>query len=115
MPVPYFHVVFTLPHALNPLIAQNQAALYNLLFAAASATLLEFGQEKFGGAVGITAVLHTWGQTLVDHVHLHCIVTGGGLAPAGDEWLPCSRRHLFPVRVMGALFRGKFLDGLRSI
>ena len=79
LPVPYFHLVFTLPHVLNPLIQQNQRVLYLLLFKAVSQTLLEFGQKRFGVQLGITAVLHTWSQTLMDHYHLHCIVTGGGI------------------------------------
>jgi hypothetical protein len=115
LPVPYFHVVFTVPHALNPLIAQNQAALYNLLFAAASATLLEFGRAKFGAAVGITAVLHTWGQTLVDHYHLHCIVTGGGLTDDGAQWVQSHPRFLFAVAALSKVFRGKFCAGLHRL
>src|SRR5208283_5399087 len=79
LPIPYFHIVFTLPHALNPLIRQNQSRCYDLLFACASATLLEFGRRELGAQLGITTVLHTWSQTLQDHYHLHCIVTGGGL------------------------------------
>jgi hypothetical protein len=115
LPVPYFHVVFTVPHALNPLLAQNQAALYNLLFAAASQTLLEFGQQKFGGPVGITAVLHTWGQTLIDHYHLHCIVTGGALTAAGARWVASHPRYLFPVAALAKVFRGKFCAGLQRL
>ena len=80
LPIPYFHVVFTLPHQLNPLIGQNQKALYDLLFASAAETLLSFGRNNLGAQLGVTAVLHTWSQTLLDHYHLHCIVSGGGLA-----------------------------------
>lgn len=80
LPVPYFHIVFTLPHVLNPLIRQNQRALYTLLFQTASQTLLRFGQSRLDAQLGVTAVLHTWSQTLLDHYHLHCIVTGGGLS-----------------------------------
>ena len=115
LPVPYFHVVFTLPHALNALIAQNQAALYHLLFAAASQTLLAFGQQKFGAQVGLTAVLHTWGQTLVDHYHLHCIVTGGGLTDDGARWVQSQPRFLFAVRALSEVFRGKFCAGLSRL
>lgn len=115
LPVPYFHVVFTVPHALNPLIAQNQAGLYNLLFAAASQTLLAFGRQKFGGAVGITAVLHTWGQTLVDHYHLHCIVTGGALTADGARWVKSHPRYLFPVAALAEVFRAKFCAGLQRL
>lgn len=115
LPVPYFHVVFTLPHALNPLIAQNQAALYDLLFAAATQTLLEFGRQKFAAQIGITAVLHTWGQTLIDHYHLHCIVTGGGLSGPGTRWVASHPRYLFPVRALSAVFRAKFCEGLQRL
>jgi DNA-directed RNA polymerase subunit RPC12/RpoP len=115
LPVPYFHVVFTLAHALNPLIAQNQAALYNLLFAAASQTLLEFGQQKFGAQLGITAVLHTWGQTLIDHYHLHGIVTGGGLTADGTQWVKSHPRYLVAVTALAQVFRAKFCAGLHRL
>jgi DNA-directed RNA polymerase subunit RPC12/RpoP len=113
LPVPYFHVVFTLPHVLNPLIAQNQRALYNLLFAAASATLMEFGKRRFEAQIGITAVLHTWSQTLMDHYHLHCIVTGGGLSSTG--WKSAGDGYLFPVDALSEVFRAKFRDGLKEL
>jgi DNA-directed RNA polymerase subunit RPC12/RpoP len=115
LPLPYFHLVFTLPHALNALIAQNQTTLYNLLFAAASQTLLEFGRQKFGGQIGLTAVLHTWGQTLIDHYHLHCIVTGGALSADGARWVNSHPRYLFAVRALSALFQAKFCDGLQRL
>jgi hypothetical protein len=115
LPVPYFHLVFTLPHQLNPLIRQNQRTLYPLLFAAASQTLLEFGQNRFRAQVGITAVLHTWSQTLLDHYHLHCIVTGGGLAGQGLRWAAASPHYLFPVTALSAVFRGKFCAGLQRL
>src|SRR4030095_15939194 len=86
LPVPYFHVVFTLPHDLNGLVAQNQAALYKLLFDCASATLLAFFERELNAQPGITAVLHTWSQMLLDHYHLHCIVTAGGLRRDG-RWI----------------------------
>ena len=79
LPVPYFHIVFTLPHALNPVIRQNQARCYDLLFFCAAMALLEFGRRELKAQLGITTVLHTWSQTLEGHYHLHCIVTGGGL------------------------------------
>ena len=115
LPVPYFHLVFTLPHVLNPLIQQNQRALYTLLFAAASQTLLEFGQNRFGAQLGLTAVLHTWSQTLLDHYHLHCIVTGGGLSRDGSRWVGTSGQYLFAVRALSAVFRGKFCAGLQQL
>ena len=115
LPIPYFHEVFTLPHQLNPLIQQNQPALYRLLFDAASGTLLQFGRNHLGAQLGITAVLHTWSQTLLDHYHLHCIVTGGGPALEGNRWVASRSHYLFPVRAMGAVFRAKFCQGLRDL
>src|SRR5215471_3740839 len=115
LPVPYFHLVFTLPHTLNPLIQQNQQALYTLLFAAATETLLEFGQNRFGVQLGITAVLHTWSQTLLDHYHLHCVVTGGGLSADGSQWVSAPPHYLFAVRALSEVFRGKFCAGLQRL
>jgi hypothetical protein len=115
LPVPYFHVVFTLTHVLNPLIQQNQAALYNLLLASASQTLLEFGRNNLGAQLGLTVVLHTWGQTLIDHYHVHCIVTGGGLAMDGGSWKSAPDGFLFPVLALGKVFRGKFCQGLQRL
>jgi hypothetical protein len=115
LPVPYFHLVFTLPHPLNPLIQQNQQALYNLLFASAAETLLSFGRNNLGAQVGITAVLHTWSQTLVDHYHLHCIVTGGGPALAESRWIRSRSDYLFPVRALSKVFCAKFCEGLQGL
>jgi len=115
LPVPYFHVVFTLPHELNALIAQNRRALHDLLFECVSATLLEFGQNKFQTRLGITAVLHTWGQTLVDHHHLHCIVTGGGLSADGSRWRGVRGGYLFPIKALSKVFRAKYRDGLQRL
>jgi Putative transposase/Transposase zinc-binding domain len=117
LPVPYFHVVFTLPHALNPLVRVNQRALYNLLFRAAVQTLQTFARDPthLGAELGITAVLHTWGQTLTEHVHVHCIVTGGGLTAEGTQWRPSHPRFLFAVPALSEVFRGKYLAGLRRL
>jgi hypothetical protein len=115
LPVPYFHLVFTLPHALNGLIRQNRAALFKLLFDAASRTLLEFGDQRLGAQLGITAVLHTWGQTLGDHYHLHGIVTGGGVARDQSQWVSTAPHYLFPVRALSAKFRGQYLAGLHEL
>ena len=115
LPVPYFHLVFTLPHLLNPLIRQNQGALYGLLFGAATQSLLQFGRNRMGVQLGITAVLHTWSQTLVDHYHLHCIVTGGGLSQDGSKWVNANPNYLFPVRALSEVFRGKFLSALEEL
>jgi hypothetical protein len=114
LPIPYFHIVFTLPHQLNPLLRVNQRALYDLLFQTAAQTLQEFARDPnhLGADIGITAVLHTWGQTLIEHVHVHCVVTGGGLSPDGTQWRACQRRFLFAVKALSAVFRGKYLAGL---
>jgi putative transposase/transposase-like zinc-binding protein len=115
LPIPYFHLVFTLPHTLNGLLRQNRPALFKLLFAAASQTLLEFGEGRLRAQIGITAVLHTWSQTLLDHYHLHCIVTGGGVALEGTRWVSSSAHYLFPVQALSVMFRGKFLAGLKTL
>jgi hypothetical protein len=115
LPVPYFHLVFTLPHELNPLIQHNQRSLYSLLFSSATATLLEFGRNNLHATLGITAVLHTWGQNLGDHYHLHCVVTGGGLSLDGQSWAPCRPDWLFSVQALSVVFRAKFRDGLRRL
>ena len=115
LPIPYFHVVFTLPHVLNPLIQQNQAALYTLLFASAAETLLSFGRNNLSAQLGVTAVLHTWSQTLLDHYHLHCIVTGGGPALDGSRWVPSRPDYLFHVGALSTVFRAKFCEGLQGL
>jgi hypothetical protein len=113
LPIEYFHVVFTLPHELNALCRYNQRVVLDLLFRAASQTLLRFGRERLGGEVGVTAALHTWGQTLVEHHHVHCIVTGGALRADGQQWVSSRRGYLFAVRALSAVYRGKYLEGLR--
>lgn len=115
LPIPYFHLVFTLPHVLNGLIRQNRRALLGLLFQAASQTLLEFGRGRLGAQVGVTAVLHTWSQTLLDHYHVHCIVTGGGMALDGARWVASPAHYLFPIHALSRMFRGKYLAGLKAL
>ncbi len=112
--VPYFHVVFTLPHQLNVAAQAHPRLIYNLLFAAAADTLLSFGRDSrlLGGTVGITAVLHTWGRNLSQHIHLHCIVTGGALAADGSRFIRSRTTFLFPVRALSVVFRAKYLDAL---
>ena len=113
--IDYWHVVFTLPHELNPVAQGNAALIYRLLFRAASQTLLEFGRNPrwLGGELGITMVLHTWGQNLGQHIHVHCIVTDGGLSPDGQRWLsPARKGFLFPTAALSRVFRGKYLDFL---
>lgn len=111
LPTPYFHVVFTLPEGLRPIALRNPRVVYTLLFKAASGTLLELARDPkyLGAEIGFTALLHTWTQTLLDHPHVHCIVTGGGLTPDGRRWKRSRRTFFLPVRVLSKVFRGKFL------
>ena len=113
----YFHVVFTLPAELRPIARANPSEIYALLFRSAAATLIELGRDprRLGGLVGVTAILHTWSRTLAFHPHVHCVVTAGGLSDDDERWRRSRRRYLFGVRVMGALFRGKMLAGLRRL
>lgn len=114
LPIPYFHVVFTIPHHLNGFIRFNPKLL-DLLFHAASRTLLGFARDPqhLGAEPGILMVLHTWGQKLNLHYHVHCIVTGGGLGPGGRSWVSSkSKKYLFPVKAMSKVFRGIYLEGL---
>jgi hypothetical protein len=115
LPVPYFHLVFTLPHALNSLAQGNPRLFYDLLFQAVADTLRSFGRDPrhLGGELGITAILHTWGQNLSQHLHLHCVVTGGALTHDASCWIPAKRGYLFPVKAMSRVFRGKYLEALR--
>ena len=113
LPVPYYHLVFTLPHELNALAQGNPRVLYAMLFAAASETLVEFGRNPrwLGGEIAATLVLHTWGQTLSQHLHVHALVAGGALSDA-DDWIRARRGFLFPVKALSVVFRGKFLATL---
>jgi hypothetical protein len=109
-------VVFTLPEGLRPLALRNQKVIYTLLFKAVSETLTELARDSkhLGAEIGFMAILHTWSQTLINHPHLHCLVTGGGLSLDGKRWI-CSKKDFFiPVKVLSSLFRGKFLDGLKK-
>ncbi len=114
--VPYYHVVFTLPQALGPLALQNKRLLYGLLFRAASETLLTIARDEkhLGAKIGFTAVLHTWGQTLLHHPHLHCVVPAGGLSADERRWIAAREQFFLPVRVLSRLFRGKYLAYLRQ-
>lgn len=115
LPVRYFHWVFTLPAKLRPLALQNPEALYGLLFESASATLLQFGQQRLGAELGITAILHSWGQNLMNHPHLHCLVTGGGLTLQNGWAAPKQARWLFPVQAVAKMFQDKFCAGLLQL
>lgn len=113
LPVPYFHTVFTLPHAINDWVGWNDKLIYELLFASATDTLQAFAARHWNGTLGITAVLHTWGQTMERHSHLHCIVPGGALTFDGEQFKPCPRRDwLFPVKALSKVFRGNYLERL---
>jgi hypothetical protein len=115
LPVNYYHLVFSVPHALVPLIWQNQKILFALLFEATAATLLEVAADSkhLGAEIGFLGILHTWGQTLQRHLHIHCVVPGGGLSPDHARWVASSVHFFLPVRVLSRVFRGKFVAGLR--
>jgi hypothetical protein len=117
LPVPYFHIVFTLPHELSALVLQNKRLLYDLLFRASAATLLEMARDPkhLGADIGLLGVLHTWGQNLQHHPHVHYVVPAGGLASDGSRWVPSSPRFFLPVRVLSRVFRGKFAAGLKQL
>lgn len=115
LPVTYYHLVFTLPHTLNGWVALHPEVIYRLLFQAAWITLKAFGQDpkRLGGELGMTAVLHTWGQNLSRHVHLHCLVPGGALGEDGT-WKPAKSNYLFPVKALSRHFRGTMVRLLRE-
>jgi hypothetical protein len=115
LPIEYFHVVFTIPSELNPLVSMNRKVMYDLLFRSVSDTLMELANDRkhLGAKIGAICILHTWGQNLMDHPHIHCIVTGGGLSPDGSRWVSCRKGFFIPVRVMSALFSGKLLHHLK--
>lgn len=114
LPTHYFHVVFTIDHLFNPLARVNQTQVYNQLFTSAAETLKVFGQKYLGGEIGFTAILHTWGQTLTEHIHLHCIVMGGALTHDGKRWQATSPDYLFPIVELSAQFRDNFCAGMQK-
>jgi len=116
--VPYAHVVFTLPHELAPLAFHNKKIVYGLLFRASAATLLEIAADPkhLGADIGFLSVLHTWGQNLLHHPHVHCVVPSGGLSPDHQHWVhPSCSCFFLPVKVLSRVFRGKFVDGLKRV
>ena len=117
LPVPYYHVVFTLPAAIGAIAFQNKAAVYDLLFRTAAETLTTIAADPkhLGARIGLTAVLHTWGSALTHHPHVHVIVPGGGLSPDGSRWIACKPGFFLPVRVLSRLFRRLFLEGLAAL
>jgi Putative transposase/Transposase zinc-binding domain len=114
LPVGHFHLVFTVPHELNPLILTNKKVLFNILFKAVSETLADFGRTHLKGKIGFLAVLHTWDQTLRDHFHLHCLIPGGALAFDRSRWIAARSNFLFHVHALSIVFRAKFLDLLQD-
>jgi len=113
LPISYFHVVFTLPHELNPVILNNKKVMLTILFKAASQTLLTFGENTLGGKLGFIATLHTWDQKLKAHFHLHCLVAGGAVSKDGLSWIPCKGDYLFNQRALSLVFRGKFMTYMK--
>ena len=114
LPVEYFHVVFTLPEQLASVALQNKRVVYNLLFASTAETLrtIAADPQHLGAEIGFLAVLHTWGQTLCHHPHLHCVIPGGGLSVDGERWISCRPRFFLSVNVLARMFRRLFLQGL---
>ena len=115
LPVPYFHLVFTVPAAIAGIALQNKAVVYDILFQAAAETVRTIAADPkhLGAAIGMIAVLHTWGQNLFHHPHVHCIVPGGGLSPEG-RWIACRPGFFLPVRVLSRLYRRLFLERLQA-
>lgn len=117
LPIPYFHVVFTIPDLLNPLVLRNQEVLYAVLFRSVSETLTELSldRKRLGAEIGFISILHTWGQNLMNHPHIHNVVTGGGLSRDERKWKSCKNDFFLPVKVMSKLFRGKFIAYLKTL
>jgi hypothetical protein len=116
LPIPYYHVVFTLPEELRSIALFNKKVVYNILFQAAAETLQQLSPQPqhLGAQLGFIAVLHTWTQQMLEHPHLHCIVTGGGLSPDGKRWVNAPANYLLPVEVVSPVFAGKFLEALQQ-
>lgn len=117
LPVPYVHVVFTLPHQLAPLALQNKREIYGLLFRASAETLLQVAADPqhLGAEIGFFSILHTWNQQLLHHPHVHCVVPAGGLSPDRCRWVPAANNFFLPVKALSRVFRGKFVAGLRGL
>ncbi len=117
LPIHYFHVVFTIDHVFNPLVAFNQKLLFDLFIKVAAQLLKEFGQKYLGGEIGFSMVMHTWGQTMQEHLHIHFIVTGGALvsSPTGYSWNPAEHKFLFPVKLLSNMFRNRFCSELSQL
>jgi hypothetical protein len=116
LPVEYFHVVFTVPQEIAAIAYQNKAVVYDILFRATAETLRTIAADPkhLGAEIGFIAILHTWGQNLMHHPHLHCVVPGGGISPDGEHWVACRPGFILPVRVLSRLFRRLFLQELQQ-
>jgi hypothetical protein len=116
LPVQYFHVVFTIPEELNALTLRNPKVMYDILFKAVSKTLIELGKDKehIGAQLGFIALLHTWGQNLMHHPHIHCIVPGGGLSDGANKWISSKKKFLIHVKVLSAHFKRNFIKLLKK-
>lgn len=112
LPVSYYHIVFTIPEELKPFALRNKSVFYNILFKAASETLIHLGANPsfLGGTIGMIAILHTWNQVLMDHPHIHCVVPAGAISDDGVEWIHARKGYLFPVDVLKKVYRGKFMN-----
>ncbi|MCP5017327.1 MAG: transposase, partial [Ketobacter sp.] len=115
LPIPYFHVTFTTDHAINVLIPANQKVMLDSIFWAASTTLKKFGEKYLGGEIGFTMVLHTWGQTMIPHVHVHCIVPGGALSPDGKTFHKSGESYLFDAKKLSAQFRDRLCRRIKKL
>ncbi len=117
LPTNYFHVVFSVPHELNVFALENPRAFYDLLFTASAASALEMAAnpKRLGAENGILAILHTWGQNLLLHPHIHCVIPAGGLSPDHQHWVSSRHRFFLPVKALKRVFRGKFIDGLKRL
>jgi len=117
LPVEYFHNVFTIPHELNQIALCNKMVVYDILFKSVAQTLQEFAADSkhgLGGKIGFTAILHTWDQKLLSHIHLHCVIPAGVLSAGGKRWIHSRKNFLFPVKALSKVFRGKFIDYLKK-
>ena len=116
LPIPYFHIVFSVPHQLIPLMWQNKKLLFSLLFQATGSTLLEVAADpkRLGAEIGFLCILHAWGQTLNRHPHIHCVMPGGGLSLDHTRWISSHPRFFLPVKVLSSVFHDKFVDGLKQ-
>jgi hypothetical protein len=116
LPVPYFHCVFTIPHEMRDIFRKKQKVMYSLLMKSAAESLIKMARDPryVGGKIGVLAVLHTWGRDLVYHPHVHCLVTGGGVSPYGQSWMPARENFFLPIRAVSRIFKGIFLYGIKK-